>query len=146
MTNFTPLPALLGGILIGLSASLLLLSHGKIAGISGILGGLLSPGTEDRGYRLWFLAGLLAAGALLAVFYPAAFPSSGPSAPLWLVAVAGLLVGYGTRLGSGCTSGHGVCGISRLSPRSLTATATFMGTGALAVFVARHLLHLGGGQ
>lgn len=145
MTNFTPIPALIGGILIGLSASLLLLSHGKIAGISGILGGLLTPGTPDRGYRLWFLAGLLAAGVALAVLRPSTFPSA-PVSPLWLVAVAGLLVGYGTRLGSGCTSGHGVCGISRLSARSITATVTFMATGALAVFASRHLLHLGGGQ
>lgn len=144
MTNFTPIPALIGGILIGLSASLLLLSHGKIAGISGIVGGLLTPGTPDRGYRLWFLAGLLAAGAALAALRPSTFSSA--SSPLWLVAVAGLLVGYGTRLGSGCTSGHGVCGISRLSARSITATMTFMATGALAVFVSRHLLHLGGGQ
>jgi uncharacterized membrane protein YedE/YeeE len=143
MTNFTPIPALLGGILIGLSASLLLLSHGKIAGISGIVGGLLTPGTPDRSYRLWFLAGLLAAGVTLAVLRPSTFPSAS-SSPLWLVAVAGLLVGYGTRLGSGCTSGHGVCGISRLSARSITATVTFMATGALAVFVSRHLLHLGG--
>ncbi|MCS6899892.1 MAG: YeeE/YedE thiosulfate transporter family protein [Myxococcales bacterium] len=145
MTNFTPLPALIGGILIGLSASLLLLSHGKIAGISGILGGLLTRGTPDRGYRLWFLAGLLAAGGALAILRPSSFPST-PSSPFWLVALAGLLVGYGTRLGSGCTSGHGVCGISRLSARSITATMIFMATGALTVFVSRHLLHLGGGQ
>lgn len=145
MNNFTPIPSLVGGILIGLSASLLLLSHGKIAGISGILGGLLSPGTEDRSYRFWFLGGLLGAGLLLAQVYPGAFPSTS-STPLGAVALAGLLVGYGTRLGNGCTSGHGVCGLSRFSARSLAATLTFMGTGAVAVFVTRHLLHIGGGQ
>ena len=145
MSNFTPVPALLGGMLVGLSASLLLLSHGKIAGISGIIGGLLTPGTEDRSYRLWFLAGLLAAGAGLRALYPAAF-AGGAAAPLGAVALAGLLVGYGTRLGNGCTSGHGVCGLSRFSPRSLAATMTFMATGAIAVFVTRHVLHLGGGQ
>lgn len=144
MSHFTPVPALVGGMLIGLSASLLLLSHGKIAGISGIVGGLMAPGTEDRSYRLWFLAGLLAAGAGLRALYPAAF--GGATAPLAAVALAGLLVGYGTRLGNGCTSGHGVCGLSRFSPRSLAATVTFMATGALAVFVTRHVLHLGGGQ
>jgi hypothetical protein len=145
MHHFTPVPALLGGILIGLSASLLLFSHGKIAGISGILGGLLSPQTSDRSYRLWFLAGLLVAGIGLRVLYPAAF-AVGSVAPLGAVAVAGLLVGFGTRLGNGCTSGHGVCGLSRFSPRSLAATVTFMATGATAVFVSRHVLNLGGGQ
>lgn len=140
MHNFAPLPALLGGTLIGLSASLLLLAHGKVAGISGIVGGLLTRGTSDVAYRVWFLVGLLAAGLGLRWLYPAAFPAAGaPSAPLWLIGVAGLLVGYGTRLGNGCTSGHGVCGLSRQSPRSLVATLTFMATGAVAVFVARHL-------
>ncbi len=140
MHDFTPLPALLGGALIGLSASLLLLTHGKITGISGIVGGLLARGTPDLAYRAWFLAGLLAAGGLLALLYPAAFASAGaPGAPPWLIVIAGLLVGYGTRLGNGCTSGHGVCGLSRFSPRSLAATLTFMATGAAAVFVVRHL-------
>lgn len=145
MNNFTPAPALFGGILIGLSASLLLLSHGKVAGISGILGGLLSPSTQDRSYRAWFLGGLLAAGVLLMLSFPSVFPSSS-SAPLGAVALAGLLVGFGTRLGNGCTSGHGVCGLSRFSTRSLAATVTFMGIGAATVFLARHVLPLGGGQ
>lgn len=137
MHNFTPLPALLGGALIGLSASLLLLSHGKVAGISGIVGGLISRGTTDMAYRAWFLAGLLASGLGLGLLLPSAFEA--PSAPTWSIAGAGLLVGYGTRLGNGCTSGHGVCGLSRFSPRSLAATLTFMATGAASVFVARHL-------
>ncbi len=130
-----------GGVLIGLAASLLLLTHGKIAGISGMLGGLLDAKTTDRGYRAWFLAGLLLMGLVLALVRPELLASaSGSSAPLALTAVAGLLVGFGTSLGNGCTSGHGICGLSRLSPRSLLATATFMVTGALTVFVARHLI------
>lgn len=133
--DFTPLPALAGGALIGLSASLLLLTHGKIAGISGILGGLITPGDTDRGTRLSFLAGLLGAGLLLLVARPSSFPST-PGSSLTVLAVAGLLVGFGTRLGSGCTSGHGVCGLSRLSPRSLVATGTFIGAGVVTVFVA----------
>lgn len=129
-----------GGALIGLAASLLLLTHGKVAGISGMLGGLLDAKTKDRGFRAWFLAGLLLMGLVLALVRPEMLASaSGPSAPLALTAVAGLLVGFGTSLGNGCTSGHGICGLSRLSPRSLLATVTFMVTGALTVFVARHL-------
>lgn len=138
MSNFTPLSALLGGALIGLSASLLLLTHGRVAGISGILGELVSPGAKDRAWRAAFVAGLLLAGLALFAFRPSFFSES--SAPLAVVAVAGLLVGVGTRLGNGCTSGHGVCGLSRLSPRSLVATVTFMLTGGLTVFVTHHLL------
>lgn len=144
MNDFTPLSALLGGALIGLSASLLLLTHGKIAGISGLLGGLLAPGADDRAFRLWFLGGLLVAGAALAAVLPSAFGPSPPT-PFWLVALAGVLVGYGTRLGNGCTSGHGVCGVSRLSARSIAATLTFVAVGMATTFVARHLLRLGGG-
>ena len=130
-----------GGVLIGLAASLLLFTHGKIAGISGMLGGLLDAKTKDRSYRAWFLAGLLLMGLVLALVRPELLASaSGSSAPLALTAVAGLLVGFGTSLGNGCTSGHGICGLSRLSPRSLLATVTFMVTGALTVFVARHLI------
>lgn len=132
--DFTPWSALAGGALIGLSASLLLLTHGKIAGISGILGGLLERGTDERGYRAWFLAGLLASGALLVVLRPSAFPTA-PTSSLGLTAIAGLLVGFGTRLGNGCTSGHGVCGLSRLSTRSLVATVTFIAAGMTTVFV-----------
>jgi hypothetical protein len=142
MHHFTPLPALLGGVIIGLSASLLLLTHGKIAGISGQLGGLLAQGPDHEPNRLWFLVGLVAAGFGLTIGLPSAFPTA-PTLPLWAVALAGVTVGYGTRMGHGCTSGHGVCGISRLSARSLVATVTFMATGAATVLVTRHLLHLG---
>ncbi len=139
MHNFTPFASLLGGALIGLAASLVLLTHGKVAGISGIVGALLQRDTADRPFRLSFLGGLLAAGALLLALRPQTFAASATT-PLWAVAVAGLLVGYGTRLGSGCTSGHGICGLSRFSIRSLVATATFMATGGLTVFVVQHVL------
>src|SRR5512132_1329348 len=122
----------LGGALIGLAASLLLLTHGKIAGISGMLGGLLDGKSQGQSFRAWFLAGLVSMGLVLALVRPELLASAS-SAPLALTAVAGLLVGFGTSLGSGCTSGHGICGVSRLSPRSLLATATFMVTGALTV-------------
>jgi hypothetical protein len=139
MTDFTPIPALIGGALIGLSAALLMLLTGRIAGISGILGGSLAAGAGDRHWRLAFIAGLVAApliGALLRVPLPA------PQMPEnWLlIAAAGLLIGFGTRLGGGCTSGHGVCGIARLSTRSIVATATFMVTAIVAVFLIRHVL------
>ena len=139
MNEFTPISALIGGALIGAAASLLLLTHGKIAGISNIYAGVLRRSTSDRTWRLWFLAGLLVTGVAARVLYPAAFATTW-SASLPLVLAAGLLVGIGTQLGSGCTSGHGVCGISRLSPRSLLATATFMATGFATVFIVRHLL------
>jgi uncharacterized membrane protein YedE/YeeE len=143
MHDFTPFPALLGGMLIGLAASLLLLTHGKVAGISGLYGGIFRRGTSDRSLRFWFIAGLLLAGTAVRFVYPAAFVSSW-SATLPMVLVAGLIVGFGTQLGNGCTSGHGVCGISRVSIRSLIATGTFMLTGFVTVFVVRHLL--GGGR
>jgi uncharacterized membrane protein YedE/YeeE len=141
--DFTPVPALIGGALIGLSASLLLLSHGKVAGISGIFGALLRVGTTDRSFRASFLLGLLGTGLVLGRLLPGAFVSSFvPGLPLALL--AGVVVGVGTQLGSGCTSGHGVCGISRLSVRSLLATGTFMATGFATVFILRHVLRLGG--
>ncbi|ACY14888.1 YeeE/YedE family protein [Haliangium ochraceum] len=137
MTEFTPIASTLGGVLIGLSAALLLLSHGKIAGISGITGGLMHrPPPGDIAWRVAFVAGLVGTGALLGLLWPSAFHMTLQRSPALLV-VAGLLVGFGTRLGNGCTSGHGVCGISRLSPRSMVATATFMATGALTVFAVR---------
>jgi|SRR5579863_1377172 len=139
MHNFTPLASLLGGILIGLSASAMLLLDGRIAGISGILGGVLKPVKGDTLWRICFLSGLLAGGLLLKILLPGAF-DFGIIRPFPLLAIAGLLVGFGTRLGSGCTSGHGVCGISRLSPRALVATATFIFAGALAVYLVNHLL------
>lgn len=143
-TDFTPWSALAGGALIGLAASLLMLGNGRIAGISGILGRLLPPwaagGDRDWMPRLTFLAGIIAAPLLLqasgAWDWPAAWLPGGSL----LMAVAGLLVGIGTTLGSGCTSGHGVCGLARLSPRSLAATLTFMAVAVATVFVRRHLL------
>jgi uncharacterized protein len=127
--------ALGGGAMIGAASALLLLTHGRIAGISGIVGSLLPPAAaHDRGWRVSFLAGLLVAGVVGSLVAPAAIGASVRSLPI--LAVAGLLVGFGTRLGSGCTSGHGVCGLSRWSVRSLVAVATFMATGAITASVA----------
>jgi uncharacterized membrane protein YedE/YeeE len=136
MNNFTPISALLGGGLIGVSASLLLIANGRVAGISGILAGLLSPARQDVLWRVMFVVGLLIAGAVLV---PGTVSESPRSLPI--VLVAGLLVGVGTRLGNGCTSGHGVCGISRFSARSIVATLTFITAGMLVV---RALAQLGG--
>jgi hypothetical protein len=139
MHDFTPVPALIGGALIGLSASILLFTHGKVAGISGLYAGALRSDTPDRKMRVAFLFGLVAAGAVLRLLSPRLFESSW-TPPLALALAAGLVVGVGTRLGGGCTSGHGVCGLSRLSGRSLVATMTFMAFGFLTVFVVRHVL------
>lgn len=136
---FTPISATLGGISIGVAAALLLLFHGRIAGISGIVGGGLTASGDNRAWRLWFLGGLVGGGVLLGSMNPAAYPSSLPHGPFTLVA-AGLLVGFGTRLGNGCTSGHGVCGLGRGSIRSLAATLTFMLLGAVTVYLARTLV------
>lgn len=138
MENWTPFASTVGGILIGLSASLMLILHGRITGISGILGQVLNTGDPkgEGSWGLWFLAGLIAGGVPFALWLPSHFEIGIERSTLALV-VAGLLVGFGTRLGSGCTSGHGVCGISRLSPRSLAATAVFIATGALTVFAVR---------
>ncbi|WP_323141823.1 YeeE/YedE family protein [Massilia phyllosphaerae] len=136
--HFTPLASLGGGILIGLAAALLLLANGRIAGISGIAGGLLRPAGGDIGWRLAFLLGL--ASAPLAWLAVGAMPPAQIDHSPALLTIAGLLVGVGTRFGSGCTSGHGVCGIARLSPRSLAATACFMAAGFLTVFVMRHII------
>ena len=135
MANFTPASALIGGALIGISATLLLWLNGRIAGVSGIMHGAL----RERGSWRWlFLAGLVAgAGAWMWLAPPAFAPRAGFSLPLLLL--AGVLVGFGTALGGGCTSGHGVCGISRLSARSLAATLTFLLTGMISVFAVRHL-------
>lgn len=140
-THFTPWASLAGGVLLGTASALFILVNGRILGISGILGGLLTPRRGDAGWRIAFLLGMLAAPATLLLLAPAGFISP-PRIDAGYVAIviAGLLVGYGTRLGSGCTSGHGVCGISRLSPRSLVATALFMAAGFAIVFVIRHLL------
>ena len=140
---FTPIASLLGGALIGLSASALLALNGRIAGISGILGGLVRGARDERGWRAAFLGGLVAGGVFVALASPNALRSSASTLPIGLTMAAGLLVGFGTQLGGGCTSGHGVCGISRLAPRSLIATVTFTLTGALAAFIIQHVI-LGG--
>lgn len=136
--NFTPYTALAGGALIGLAVALLLLTKGRIAGISGVVGGLLRPKAGDIQWRAAFVVGLIAAPMFYQLF--AALPESRIDASWPLLIVAGLLVGFGTRYGSGCTSGHGVCGISRMSPRSIVATLAFMGMGFVTVFVVRHLI------
>lgn len=138
MTEFDPILPLIGGLLIGLATSMLLLTHGQILGVSGLLGGLLSRNPSEVGTRLSFFGGLISAGLLLFILRPELFPA-GLVTPLWVTAIAGFLVGFGTRLGNGCTSGHGICGISRLSTRSLVATGTFMATGIATVFLARTL-------
>ena len=136
--HFTPWVALLGGVLIGLAAALFVLFNGRIAGISGIIGGLLRPQRGDIGWRLAFVGGLLAAPLLYTLVLP--LPEVRIEVGSLQIIVAGLLVGIGTRYGAGCTSGHGVCGISRLSPRSVVATLVFMAAGFATVFVLRHWL------
>jgi uncharacterized protein len=138
MADFTPGLSLLGGTLIGAAAALMLVANGRIAGISGIVGGLLRAARDETSWRALFVGGLLAGGLLLRLVAPDAIGPTVVGLPL--LVVAGLLVGFGTQLGSGCTSGHGVCGVARLSPRSLVATATFMTAGALTTYVLRHLL------
>ena len=135
--NFTPLAASIGGVLVGMAAAMLVLLNGRIAGISGVLGGLLNPLRGDIGWRVAFIAGLLLAP--LAYAAVAVLPQPRIDADYPTLVLAGLLVGLGTRYGAGCTSGHGVCGLSRLSPRSLAATAAFMLAGFATVFVLRHV-------
>jgi len=140
MDDFTPLSSLVGGLLIGAASAALLAYSGRIAGISGILGGSLGTDRlEAGGWRLWFLAGLLLGGVASVTVHPAGFADTVPVS-LLATAGAGVLVGIGTRLGGGCTSGHGVCGIGRLSPRSLAATVTFIATGVATVFVVGQVL------
>ena len=136
--NFTPWASLAGGLLIGLAAAMFALLNGRIAGISGIVGGLLRPAAGDVGWRLAFLAGLILAP--LAWLLWSTLPVVRIDADTSTLIIAGLLVGVGTRYGAGCTSGHGVCGLSRLSPRSLIATLAFMAAGFATVFVVRHAL------
>ena len=131
---FSPLSAVGGGVLIGLSASWLLYFHGRIAGISGLLAGSLAPASQDRSLRVLFLLGLAVVGIIVARLWPAAMAFR-IERSLPALAAAGLLVGYGTRLGNGCTSGHGVCGLSRFSKRSLVAVGTFMATAMLTVWL-----------
>jgi len=138
MANFTPISAAIGGGLIGLSAALLMLLTGRIAGISGIFGGCLGPRTSDKGWRIAFIAGIILA-PLIAGWIGYAMPPPQMPASWPVVIAAGLLVGLGTRLGGGCTSGHGICGIARLSVRSITATAIFMFTAIAVVILTRHV-------
>lgn len=137
-TGFTPWSSFAGGLLIGLAAAIFLMPNGRIAGISGIVGGLLRPSKGDVGWRMCFILGLVSAAAIFVV--TGHRPNIQIDASVPILIIAGLLVGAGTRYGSGCTSGHGVCGLSRLSMRSFVATISFMLAGFATVFVARHLL------
>lgn len=136
--HFTPWASLAGGVLIGVATAMFLLFNGRIAGISGILGGLLRPVAGDIGWRMAFVWGLLVAPLVYGLAAP--LPTVHIDANMATLVVAGLLVGVGTRYGSGCTSGHGVCGLSQLSPRSMVATASFMLAGFVTVFIVRHLI------
>lgn len=139
MTEFTPLASLAGGALIGFAAVLLMAFHGRVAGLSGILSGLLPPWTGDWGWRAAFIAGAVGAPALIVAYAGHSVIPFESAVPMpWLV-VGGLIVGIGVQLGSGCSSGHGVCGMARLSGRSIAATLTFMATTAATVFVIRHV-------
>ena len=137
--HFTPWTSLAGGVLIGAATAMLLLFNGKIAGVSGILGGLMRPNAGGIGWRVAFISGLVVAPLVYQLVAP--LPAVQIDADTGLLVVAGLLVGLGTRYGSGCTSGHGVSGLSRLSPRSMVATAAFMAAGFAVVFVVRHLIN-----
>ncbi len=138
LAHFTPIPSLVGGVLIGTAAALLWILNGRIAGISGIVGELLAPTRGEGRWRLGFVLGLVGGGALVRLIHPAAIGL--PHASTTMLVASGVLVGFGTRLANGCTSGHGVCGVSRLSPRSLAATGIFMTVGIATVFVVRHLV------
>ena len=138
-THFTPWTALAGGILLGIASAAFILVNGRVLGISGILGGLLVPKRSDASWRVMFLLGLLLAPATLSLLAPGLISAPRIEADNVVIVAAGLLVGLGTRYGSGCTSGHGVCGLSRLSPRSLVATLAFMASGFAMVYVVRHL-------
>jgi len=135
---------LTGGVLIGLASAMVMIWNGRIAGISGIVEGVISPRFADDKpvdfmWKTWFLVGLIVMGGILLIVRPESFPTTMPRSTV-AIAIAGLLVGFGTRLGSGCTSGHGVCGMSRFSTRSIVATLTFMATGGITVAMIRHLL------
>jgi uncharacterized membrane protein YedE/YeeE len=139
--HFTPWASLTGGLLLGVASAVFILINGRILGISGILGGLLPPKVGDIGWRVAFLLGMLAAPTVFMALAPAGLASEPRiDAGFWTVIAAGLLVGIGTRYASGCTSGHGVCGLSRLSPRSLVATLSFMGAGFFIVYIVRHVV------
>jgi uncharacterized membrane protein YedE/YeeE len=140
MTEFTPLHALLGGLLIGSAATLLLWLNGRIAGVTGMVTGLLAQPSASQVWRLLFLLGLVMGTAAYGLWAPATPVRHG--FPVWLLVLAGLLTGFGTAQANGCTSGHGVCGLARFSLRSLVATLTFLGAGILSTFVLRHVLGL----
>ena len=137
--SFTPIPSLLGGMILGVAAALYVILHGRILGISGIVSGLLHPKESDTAWRLSLVLGLITAPFLAALFF-GIFPIIEIDSSWTAIVIAGLLVGFGAQYGSGCTSGHGICGLSRLSPRSLIATLAFMGAGFITVFVIRHLI------
>ncbi|EHK0038597.1 YeeE/YedE family protein [Vibrio parahaemolyticus] len=139
MLNVNPWESLFGGILLGISATILLLVNGKIAGISGIMNGIMSPKKGDYSWRLLFAVGMIAGGLISVLMLGVAVPSTA-NLSLGMVIAAGLLVGIGTRLGNGCTSGHGICGMGRLSKRSIVATCVFMAVAGLTVFVRLHLV------
>ena len=140
METFTPIASLMGGIIVGLASVAFMLFNGRILGISGIVGGLVDlPEAQERNWRLLFVLGLVVGGLAFWTVQPSAFEMTVERSPLALIA-AGLLVGFGTRLGSGCTSGHGICGISRFSKRSLVSVLTFMAAGAITVFIVNHVL------
>ena len=139
MDNFTPISAAIGGGLIGFSAVLLMLLTGRIAGISGIFGGLLDPGNNDKGWRIAFIAGLILA-PVISGWIGYAMPTPQMPASWTVIIAAGLLVGFGTRMGGGCTSGHGICGVARFSDRSIAATVIFMLAAIVTVAVTRHVL------
>ncbi|MFU8804112.1 MAG: YeeE/YedE family protein [Bradymonadaceae bacterium] len=146
MTEFTPITATLGGVLIGFAAALMLLFEGRIAGISGILAGVFGRRTDEDTPAAWqavFVGGMFLGGLTLMLFRPSVVTTALDLSPA-LVIVAGLLVGFGTRLGNGCTSGHGVCGIPRRSMRSILATLTFMAAAAATVYLTNHVLNIGG--
>lgn len=137
--SFTPIPSLLGGMVLGVAAALYVFLHGRILGISGIISGLLHPTLSDSGWRLSLILGIVSAPFLAALFF-GMFPIVEIESGWTSIIIAGLLVGFGVQYGSGCTSGHGICGLSRLSPRSLVATLAFMAAGFLTVFILRHLI------
>jgi hypothetical protein len=137
--SFTPIPSLFGGIILGIAAALYVLLHGRILGISGIVSGLLHPKATDTAWRLSLVLGLISA-PFLATLFLGIFPIVEIDSSWLAIVIAGVLVGFGAQYGSGCTSGHGICGLSRLSPRSLIATVAFMSAGFVMVFVIRHLI------
>ena len=137
--SFTPIPSLLGGMILGVAAALYVLLHGRILGISGIVSGLLHPKLTDTAWRLSLVLGLVSAPFMAALFF-GIFPVVEIESDWIAIVIAGILVGFGAHYGSGCTSGHGICGLSRLSPRSLVATCAFMFAGFVTIFILRHLI------